>query len=83
MKDRFEKVINSLRGKIPEQQLTSFSDIFKDSDPKIAIECVCTQIDELEVKISQEQYEELNALCSLAGVEDSYLQDLKPHVIDI
>ena len=78
MKERFQKIIKFLDGKISRDQLKSYDDIFSFSDPKTAIECVCTQIDEMEVAISKEIFEELDLLCTSSGVDKKqYLKDIE------
>ena len=81
MEERFQKIIRYLDGKISRDQLKSYEDIFNFSDPKAAIECVCTQVDELEVPISKEIFQELVLLCSSSGVEKQYVTDIEYLVI--
>lgn len=77
MKERFQQIIKFLDGKISKDQLKSYDDIFSFSDPKTAVECVCTQIDEMEMTISKEIFEDLDFLCTSSGVDKQYLKDIE------
>jgi len=74
---KFEKILHFLSGKIPLNQLESDREIFNKSDATIALECLCSQIADNDVRLTSEIFEDLKILCEKKGVDSSYLNDLK------
>ncbi len=73
----FAEVIALLWGKIPDDQLDSNVDVYRYSSPTIALECLCSQIDDHKIAIDRHVFEHLRKLCEAKGVDCSYLDSVK------
>jgi hypothetical protein len=81
MDRQFPEIIDFFRGKIPDYQLDSDVDIYNKSSPTIALENLCSQIDDYNIPLDKGIFECLKRLCESKGVDSSYIEIVQSHVI--
>ncbi len=74
MKIDVVKLIKKFEGKIPQKYIDEDVSLVQASESAIALENLCMQIGDHELKISADLYEEIKALCLFFG--SNYYEDI-------
>jgi hypothetical protein len=69
---RLAEVLNRSKGSIPDEQLADMQDLNEHGEPGVALENFCTQLDEYDVAVPQELWNELRCLGEAMGLDESY-----------
>jgi hypothetical protein len=80
MDRQFPEIIDFFRGKIPDYQLDSDVDIYEKSSPTVALESLCSQIDDYNVPLDKDIFDCLKKLCESKGVDIDYIQMVQNHM---
>ncbi len=82
MSAKLDEIIRLFEGKIPKNQLDDYLLFSKAGEESIALENLCTQIDEYGIKISASVFETIRSACASEGLDSKYFEWLTNLVDD-
>jgi hypothetical protein len=75
---RVVKLIEKFRGRINDYWLDENKSLAEHNECEVALECLCMQIEEVDIVPSKEEYDEICKLAAILRIKESYWISLDP-----
>lgn len=75
---RTVKLIEAFRERLDDHWLESYKSLAEHNECEVALECLCSQLDEFDIIPSSEEYDEICKLAAIMRIKESYWISLDP-----
>jgi hypothetical protein len=75
---RTVELIEAFRERLDDHWLDSFKCLAEHNECEVALECLCSQLDEFDIIPSSEEYDEIRKIAAIMRIKESYWISLDP-----